>query len=62
MGTNDLFEYLKTYDLPLNPYHQQNLSKFPVKPLRSFTTSENRHLVSDEAIDLLTKMLKYDKN
>ena len=30
------------------------------KPWRAFVTDENRHMVSREAFDLLSKMLKYD--
>ena len=30
------------------------------KPWRTFETDENRHMVSREAYDLLSKMLRYD--
>jgi len=38
------------------------LGRYPVKPFSGFITPENSELVSEEAIDLLGKMLTYDKN
>ena len=31
-------------------------------PFTAFISEQNKHMVSPEAIDLLEKMLKYDKN
>jgi casein kinase II subunit alpha len=46
-----LFEYLDKYDLELDPH-------FDGKPFTRFTTPDNQHLVSEEAIDLLGKLLR----
>ena len=62
MGSDDLLEYMRKYNLTLNAYYQQRLERYAKKPLRSFANVENKHLVSEEAIDLLEKMLVYDKN
>ena len=62
LGTDDLLEYMRKYNLTLNTYFQQKLDRYPAKPFKSFITSENKHLVNDEALDLLSKMLVYDKN
>ena len=61
LGTDALLEYMRKYNLTLNTYFQQKLDRYPVRQLRSFTNAGNKHLVSDEAIDLLQKMLVYDK-
>ncbi len=39
-----------------------HLGRHPVKPLRNFVKPENKHMVSEEGIDLIEKMLVYDKN
>lgn len=37
-----------------------SLPRFPRKPWTRFITSENQRYISNEAIDLLDKLLKYD--
>ena len=53
MGTDGLLDYLKKYNLSLSSYFNQRLDRFPSKPLKSFIDSENRHLATEDAIDLL---------
>jgi casein kinase II subunit alpha len=60
IGTDELFEYLDKYDLELDNHYDGILGRHAKKPFSRFITSENSHLVSDEAIDLLSKLLKYD--
>jgi casein kinase II subunit alpha len=60
LGTDDLFEYLDKYDLELDPHFDGILGRNPPKPWSRFVTAENQHLVSDEAIDLVSHLLKYD--
>jgi casein kinase II subunit alpha len=60
LGTDDLTLYLEKYDLELDSHFDGILGRHSKKPFSRFTTPENQHLVSDEAIDLVSNLLKYD--
>lgn len=60
LGTDELFAYLDTYDLELDPHFDGILGRHTRKPWHKFVTSENQHLVSPEAIDFLDKLLRFD--
>lgn len=59
-GTSELFDYLNTYELELDPHFDGILGTHSKKPWDRFTTSENKHLVSPEALDFLDGLLRYD--
>lgn len=59
-GTDELFDYLTTYDLELDPQYDEILGVHQKKPWEKFITNENKHLVSPEALDLLDGLLRYD--
>jgi hypothetical protein len=58
LGTSDLNKYLDKYDLTLEAEYDGLIGRWPKKPWRKFVTDKNEHLVTDEAIDLLDKMLQ----
>ena len=60
LGTDALFEYLDKYDLELDPHFDGIMGRCPPKPWHRFATPENSHLVSEDAIDLVSKLLRYD--
>ena len=60
LGTQELFEYLKKYGIELDPHFEGVLGNHPKKALSKFITNENKHLVSNEALDFLSQMLVYD--
>merc|ERR1719248_339529 len=60
LGTEELNQYLDTYDLELDPHFDGILGRHSKKPWQKFVTPENQHLVTPEAIDLLDKLLRYD--
>lgn len=60
LGTDQLFEYLDKYDLELDPHFDGILGRHSKKPWNRWVTAENQHLVSDEALDLVDKLLRYD--
>ena len=60
LGTDELHEYLEKYDLELHPQFDGVLGRHSRKPWSRFATQENQHLVSDEAMDFLDKLLRYD--
>lgn len=58
LGTDELYDYLDKYDLELDPHFDGILSAHSKKPWVRFVTQENSHLVSDEAMDMLGKLLR----
>ena len=60
LGTDELFEYIEKYHIELDPRFNDILGRHSKKRWERFAHSENQHLVSAEAIDLLDKLLKYD--
>lgn len=60
LGTDNLFDYLDKYDIELDAQYDDVLGRFPKKPWHSFVTAENQRFVSNEAIDFLDKLLRYD--
>eukprot|EP00112_Aurelia_sp_Birch-Aquarium-sp1_P023119 Seg677.1 transcript_id=Seg677.1/GoldUCD/mRNA.D3Y31 product="Casein kinase II subunit alpha" protein_id=Seg677.1/GoldUCD/D3Y31 len=60
LGTDDLFDYLEKYHIELDPRFNDILGRHSKKRWERFIHSENQHLVSPEAIDLIDKLLKYD--
>ena len=64
LGEDELHEYVHKYNLKV-PKEAKKLMKgteFEKIPFNCFINAKNQATVSDEAIDLLEKMLKYDKN
>lgn len=59
LGTDELFDYLDKYELELDTHFDGVLSTHARKPWARFVTAENAHLVPDQAIDLLDKLLRY---
>ena len=60
LGTDDLFEYLDKYDIDLDTQYDDILGRFPKKDWRGFVNAENQRFVSNDAIDFLDKLLRYD--
>lgn len=60
LGTEELFAYLDKYDLELDPRFDGMLGRHSKKSWDKFLTNENQHLVSPEALDFLSGLLRYD--
>ncbi|KAL4613692.1 hypothetical protein GN956_G22825 [Arapaima gigas] len=60
LGTDELFVYLRKYHIELDPRFKDLLGQQARKRWEQFVQSENQHLVSAEALDLLDKLLRYD--
>ncbi len=60
LGTEDLFDYLDKYDIELDAQYDDILGRFPKKSWHAFVTSENQRFVSNDALDFLDKLLRYD--
>jgi len=61
LGTDDLYRYLQKYSLKLDEGYNGLIEKCPKKPWTKFINSDNQHLCNEEAVDLLSKMLIYDR-
>lgn len=60
LGTDGLFEYLNRYGLELDSHFDEIIGRHQRKPWSKFITSENQHLVSDECLDFIDRLLRYD--
>ena len=60
LGTEGLFKYLKKYNLKLDDDYYKMIGKHTAKPWSKFIKPDNQSLCSDEALDLLSRMLQYD--
>eukprot|EP00347_Sterkiella_histriomuscorum_P006618 403352081 len=62
MGTEDLKDYLRKYKLNLPNPIAKVMKNYPKLELEAFITKENKALANELAMDLLKRMLVYDKN
>ncbi|CAO3612983.1 unnamed protein product [Cunninghamella echinulata] len=60
LGTDELFVYLDKYDIELDQQYHDILGRYPRKPWSKFINNDNHRFVSDEAIDFLDTLLRYD--
>uniref|UniRef100_A0A7S2RD37 non-specific serine/threonine protein kinase n=1 Tax=Mucochytrium quahogii TaxID=96639 RepID=A0A7S2RD37_9STRA len=60
LGTDELLSYLEKYDLEIDPHFDGVLGKHSKKPWTKFVHQDNQHLISTEALDFLSKLLRYD--
>jgi casein kinase II subunit alpha len=60
LGTDELFAYVEKYNVQLDSHYDDILGQHAKKPWSKFITATNDQLVTDEALDLLNKMLRYD--
>ena len=60
LGTDDLFKYIRKYNMEVDAKEHKNLKPAKFKGLDQFINEENVYLCPDEAMDLLKKMLTYD--
>lgn len=59
LGTDDLYKYLDKYGITLGPEYE-GLGHYPRRPWTKFVNERNKDLVSDEALDFVDKILRYD--
>ena len=60
LGTDELLSYLDKYELELDPHFDGILGRHSRKPWTKFVNAENNHLVTQESLDFLGKLLRYD--
>ncbi len=62
MGTDDLHNYVKKYKINIPSPIAKILKSYPQQYFEEFINKNNQSLVTEDALDLLRKMLVYDKN
>lgn len=60
LGSRDLCNYIDRYNIVLDSFYEDKLENFSRKKWKRFVHSENEHLVSEEAFELLDQLLLYD--
>jgi casein kinase II subunit alpha len=60
MGTKDLMDYIEKYNIQIDPQLTKLITRNNPRNLLRFVNKDVHHLVSVEALDLMSKMLKYD--
>ena len=60
LGTDELYAYLERYDIELAPEYDDILGRYPKRAWSRFITSENQRYISNECIDFIDKLLRYD--
>ena len=60
LGTKELIEYVEKYKIEMEPELRKKITRNNPRPLLRFVHRDNQSLVSVEALDLLTKLLRYD--
>lgn len=58
VGTDEIYEYMDKFNLEMN--ENIEMGQYRKKPLVRFINEQNRSRISEEALDLLEKMLKVD--
>lgn len=60
LGTENLMKYVNKYGIKLSHEYDDILGNYSRKPWTSFINKDNEHLISDEVIDLIDKLLTFD--
>ncbi|ORX77356.1 Pkinase-domain-containing protein [Basidiobolus meristosporus CBS 931.73] len=60
LGTDELHKYLDKYSIKLDARYNDILGKYPRKPWSQFVNADNQKYISNEAIDFLDHLLRYD--
>ena len=60
LGTEDLLAYVEKYNVTLDSHYDDILGEHPKKKWDKYMNHSNESLVSEEALDLLDSMLRYD--
>lgn len=60
LGSRKFKSYCKKYEIYLDSKYMEKLSRFEPVEWDQFVDESNQHLVNDEALDLLDKLLVYD--
>lgn len=60
LGTEELYNYLNKYNIPLEITLEKVLGDHKAVKLASLVNPNNCHLATPDALDILSKMMQYD--
>ncbi len=60
LGTDELFKYTGKYSIKLDSEYDNILGRHNRKPWTKFITTENQLFATEDALDFLDKLLRYD--
>lgn len=60
LGTKDLMAYVARYGIKLSDEYDLILGNYPRRPWLAFISNDNKHLVLNEVVDLIDKLLTFD--
>ena len=60
LGTDELFPYLEKYEIELDSHYDGILGRYPRKEWNKFITPETQQFCSDDALNFLDGLLRYD--
>ncbi|VDL58109.1 unnamed protein product [Hymenolepis diminuta] len=60
LGTPDLLEYMYKYNITMSTQLRQMFQSYAPVPFMQYVNSHNEHIVTENSLDLLEKLLKYD--
>ena len=60
LGTDGLFDYLEKYGIQLDQQYDDVLGQFTKQNWHTFINLENQAFATNEALDFLDKLLRYD--
>jgi casein kinase II subunit alpha len=60
LGTDGLFAYIDKYSLELDPHFDEILGRHSRKAWAKFVNGDNQHLATENAIELIDRLLVYD--
>ena len=60
LGTDDLWDYCEKYEINIEEGLANMIGKHTKKAFKIFVNEDNQHLITEESLDLLQKMMVYD--
>lgn len=60
LGTESLYRFVEDYGIQMEQEDVETLGHHPRQSWRELTTSDNQHLATNEAIDLVDRLLQFD--
>lgn len=60
LGTDELYAYLERYDIDLDQAYDDILGRYARRAWSRFITTDNQRYISNESIDFLDRLLRYD--
>lgn len=60
LGTDDMYKYFEKYQIELGEEYEGGLGHYARRPWSRFINANNEHLITEECVDLIDRVLRYD--